>query len=275
MDERTRAIQKAEKSLEAATKQYQAEYFESVWRAIGGSVAIGADGIESVASNTVFLNAWKRIVGRGVNSSIKEHLKDLQELQAKFYKKNEKPMLPFSQIKKIVEGDLLRNVESFAKAYNDSTVVASAVRQASVGFISSGMSYSDVRAALYEYTNGNKNKLGAVENYNFVQIRIQDTFAEYDRRLSNEYANQLGLNYFIYQGGEITTTREFCEERAAKVYTREEGIAFDALEWEGKKPNNVFFNDCGGYNCRHFLDWISYELAVQLRPDIKKSVFDV
>ena len=93
--------------------------------------------------------------------------------------------------------------------------------------------------------------------------------------MSNEYANQLQLNYFIYQGGEIKTTRAFCEERNGNVYTREEGASWNSLQWEGQKEGNNIFIDGGGYNCRHYLDWISYELAKQLRPNIERSTYDL
>lgn len=273
--DRAKAIQSAEIALQKLSNSLQGEYFDSVWRAISPAVTMQVGGITAVAGADVFLVAWKRILGRGINKFIKTELLELEKQAAEYYKKYPSKTLSFSEVQKIVVNDLRRNLENFAKAYNDSTDVALRLRTFAITKIQQGLSSADIRGAIEDEVLGTETKLGIVDNYNFVKVRVQDVFSEYDRRLSNQYANQLGLNYFIYQGGEIKTTRPFCDQLNAKVFTREEGVEISQQDWEGKKPNNNFFTDCGGYNCRHYLDWISYELAVQLRPDIKKSVYDV
>lgn len=271
---RIKAVQQAEIELQTLTKQLQREYYLAVARVVASAINTDGDTITAVAGNNVFVNAWKRLIGRGINSFLIEKFKYLEGLQAQYYSKFDTDFLDFDQIQKAVENGLKVNLQAFANSYNDSLVVAGQVRAQVLALITQGLSAGEIADKLDGIMNGTNTALGIVENYNFYQIRVQDTFAEYDRRLSNEYASQLKLNYFIYQGGEIKTTRQFCEERNGNVYTREEGEAFNLLDWEGKKVGHRFFIDCGGYNCRHYLDWISYELAVQLRPDIKKSIYD-
>ena len=88
-------------------------------------------------------------------------------------------------------------------------------------------------------------------------------------------------NAFFYQGTEIKTTRDFCKVRKGKVITREEaltwGTSSDELggytnkaqgQFNGKNANYNPLVDIGGHNCRHHLDWIPNELAVQLRSDL-------
>ena len=93
-----------------------------------------------------------------------------------------------------------------------------------------------------------------------------DIYSQYDRVAANEMRKSLGLKYAIYEGGEIETTREFCEERNRKVFSEEEILSWSELTWKGKP--DIGYNpiiDCGGYNCRHKLRWISTELALKLR----------
>lgn len=118
--------------------------------------------------------------------------------------------------------------------------------------------------------------------------QITNVHDRYDRQTTREYSTALGLDYAIYQGGIIDDSRDFCVERNGKVFTREEiqlfGTSQDtyggytnksAGEFKGKfKPSTKVYDpetDLGGYNCRHHLGWITYELAVQLRPDLKKA----
>lgn len=122
---------------------------------------------------------------------------------------------------------------------------------------------------------GTKNKLGVIGNFQEMIMQSGTKTEEYDRFISNEYSRAISLNYAIYQGGEIETTRQFCDDRNGRVFNREEILAWNNETWKGKKtPHNIII-DCGGYNCRHYYDWISYELAKQLRPNIKRSRFDL
>lgn len=95
-----------------------------------------------------------------------------------------------------------------------------------------------------------------------------DSFAEVDRTLTGVYAEELGLNYFIYEGGTMKTTRPFCEERNGKVFTSSEIDAWNRLSWQGKNESSTVQISQGGYNCRHHFSPISQELAEQLRPDL-------
>lgn len=93
-----------------------------------------------------------------------------------------------------------------------------------------------------------------------------DIYSQYDRVAGNEMRKTLGLKYAIYEGGEIETTRPFCDERNGKVYSEEEILSWANLDFKGKP--DIAYNpiiDCGGYNCRHKLRWISTELALKLR----------
>lgn len=96
-----------------------------------------------------------------------------------------------------------------------------------------------------------------------------DIYSQMQRVGANKIRIELGLTHAIYQGGLIATSRDFCEDRNRKCFSDEEIMSWSSLKWEGKPE--IGYNpiiDCGGYNCRHRLDWISDELAKRLRPDL-------
>lgn len=132
-----------------------------------------------------------------------------------------------------------------------------------------------------------RNLLGRV-GVGLVETKLSEALPsgllQVDRETNTQFANDLQLNHAIYQGGLIKTSREFCEERNNKVFTREEILRFgtsrdkyggytnkSAGEFQGKTKTYNPLTDIGGYNCRHFYSWISEELAIILRPDLKKG----
>lgn len=127
--------------------------------------------------------------------------------------------------------------------------------------------YRSTLEEVKNFISGNKEQAGLLEKYarNFVY----DTYSQVDRVTAAVFADKLQLDYAMYEGGLIKTSRKFCRERNGKVFTRAE-IA-DMLPKEGIPPNYNPFNDMGGYGCRHHWNWMGYTLAVFFRPDLKKD----
>lgn len=137
----------------------------------------------------------------------------------------------------------------------------------------SSQNRTDIKTLLTDQIKGKEDKLGLIQKYHYDNG--YNEFQAYSRSLDEQFSQALKLNYAIYSGGEILKTRPFCEERNGNVYNRETIESWDALEWQGKKPDNNIFIDLGGFNCIHDLVWISYELAIQLDPTIEKSKYDL
>lgn len=127
--------------------------------------------------------------------------------------------------------------------------------------------YRDTLEGVKTFIDGNKTTAGLLEKYhrNFVY----DTYSQVDRASSGIFADKLGLDYAIYEGGLIKTSRKFCKEHNGNVYTREEIAAFQPTE-AIPEPYNPF-QDLGGYGCRHHLNWISRAIAILLRPDLAEA----
>ena len=109
---------------------------------------------------------------------------------------------------------------------------------------------------------------GARSIKHHFQTNANDAYAQFDRTTQTTYADELGLRAFIYEGGLIETSREFCNERNGKVFTTDEAEAWKLLNWKGKNKDYDPLRDMGGHNCRHHPSFISDELAMRLRPEL-------
>ena len=110
-----------------------------------------------------------------------------------------------------------------------------------------------------------------------LQNLVLDVYQQTDRAVSKEYAVRLKLDTFIYAGGLIETSREFCKRRNNQVFTEDEAAnwANDSTLPRTKKERDsgVITGydpviDLGRWNCRHRTRYISRELAKELRPDL-------
>jgi hypothetical protein len=110
-----------------------------------------------------------------------------------------------------------------------------------------------------------------------LQNLVLDVYQQTDRAVSKEYGTRLKLDTFIYAGGLIETSREFCKRRNNQVFTEDEAAnwANDSTLPRTKKERDsgVITGydpviDLGRWNCRHRTRYISRELAKELRPDL-------
>lgn len=89
-----------------------------------------------------------------------------------------------------------------------------------------------------------------------------------DRSYSAAVNDELGIEWYEYLGGEIPTTRPFCEHREGKIFHRKEIEAWgdgnnsggikDIQDgtWAGRidgTDSKSIFTFVGGWNCRHYL----------------------
>lgn len=168
-------------------------------------------------------------------------------------------------------------IDSFIK---DKTI-AKQVKTTMLAGVTNGTDIKVLTKSMNELLVGTGNRGGAVE----AQFRtyVYDSYSQFDRENSNVFAIELDLNYGVYAGGLVADSREFCEVRNGNVFTRAEiakfGTPSDKFggytnkskgEFQGKNKDYIPERDCGGYNCGHTLNWVTYEVAKSIRPDIPK-----
>lgn len=158
--------------------------------------------------------------------------------------------------------------------------LATPLRNTLLEGISSGSSYTDLLQNVQSIIIGNDVNEGNLLRYS-RQI-VSDSLSVTDREFTNIVANDLGLTWYLYAGGEISTTRCFCDERNGRYYHAEEIKAWGRGEglgtcatkdgWAGmfKGTNeSTIFAYAGGYNCQH--SWLPVSEAVVPQEDIERA----
>ena len=146
--------------------------------------------------------------------------------------------------------------------------------------VAGGIPMRKLEKALKVQIQGTKNTAGVLEKN--IGGFVLDAYQVADRVASNEFAKRLGLRYFIYSGGLIETSRPFCRKRNRKVFTTEEAmrdwprdstLPRTKAEKEAGGPPADYnpLEDCGRWNCRHRIMYISEQDAIRMRPELKSK----
>ncbi len=145
--------------------------------------------------------------------------------------------------------------------------------------VAAGVPMSVLARALRVHIQGTKNAPGALERT--VGGFVLDTYNQADALTNQEFAKRLDLRYFVYSGGLIETSREFCRKRNAKVFSTEEAEDWGndstlprtkaEKEAGGKPAGYVPLVDRGRWNCRHRILYISEQEAFRRRPDLRPN----
>ena len=106
---------------------------------------------------------------------------------------------------------------------------------------------------------GNDEIEGRLQRY--YRQYAYDTYNEVESSADLYLADNLELEYFIYEGDVVDKSRPFCEERYGKVFSRKDIERWREMDWKGKNKDVPFEISRGGYNCRHRINWITAELA--------------
>lgn len=132
---------------------------------------------------------------------------------------------------------------------------------------------------LSEFTEGIYTKLTTTPDADgwltrYYRAYAYDKYQEYDRANNKVFANKLGLTDFIYAGGLIDDSREFCKERNNKVFTLEEAQKWKddpdlpkskAERESGTLEGYVPELNMGRWRCRHVARFVSKEMASEFR----------
>lgn len=97
-----------------------------------------------------------------------------------------------------------------------------------------------------------------------LETELNTMLSSFSQTVSNNRADELGLELFIYVGPDDKITRDFCEAvlEEGPIYTRKE---IDDLNNHPDNESDLdVFTYCGGYNCRHRWIGISKEDAIEM-----------
>jgi hypothetical protein len=120
--------------------------------------------------------------------------------------------------------------------------------------VNTGGSFQGMLKQVQDYIIGNPEKEGRLLRYS-KQI-VSDTLFQYSRAYQASVTDDLGLEWYLYEGGVQDTSRPFCIARAGKFWNQKTIEGWASEEWQGKDPlttESSIFILCGGFNCRHSL----------------------
>lgn len=268
--ERRRIIQQAEKRLKTRLVRLEGslntlvirDFFKKLNTDKDGNILKTRNNRQLMNLNKAMRNRISQKVQKELNELVNKELARIAKINDKYFKllgANKKLRRTINRRRNSLRAQFKRTV---IQSISANLAISNRLRQG----IRQGQNIKDLRSETSDFIKG-KDKLGVLSHHVWKQDGFEQ-FEVHSRRVQEAYANSLNLDYAIYQGGEIKTTREFCDEHNGKVYSRVEIARLGQQTWQGKKEDNNIFVDCGGYNCRHEWQWISKQLAVRLRPEV-------
>lgn len=113
---------------------------------------------------------------------------------------------------------------------------------------------------------------GGLQQY--YRNNAYDTMMSADRQIGEVMADELGMQYAFWAGGKLPTSRNLCVHNAGKIIdtAKFRNLTFEKMKkmYQQGLPNgkNGTWNpitDLGGFGCIHRFDYISTDLALQLK----------
>lgn len=120
--------------------------------------------------------------------------------------------------------------------------------------VNSGGQFKGFLDELRTFVIGNEKVEGRVLSYS--RGYLKDALIQYSRTYQQAMTADLKLEFYLYSGGLIDTSRQFCQERAGKYFHHKEIESWASLEWSGKyrgTTESSIFIYVGGYSCSHEL----------------------
>lgn len=138
--------------------------------------------------------------------------------------------------------------------------------------VSSGASWSKTVQDIQSFVTGDADNDGRLLRYS-KQI-ASDSFSTADRAYTNAVAEDNDFEWYLYTGGLLEDSRDFCEKRNNNYYHYKEVEAWGNLsDWQGRMPNTnpqTIFINCGGFNCKHSL--IPRSVFAVPKSDIQRNI---
>ena len=114
---------------------------------------------------------------------------------------------------------------------------------------------SELNKTLRKFIEGTDTEKAFLERY--IKQTTNDSVMTFNAEYIQTIADDLDVEYYLYQGTLIQDSRPFCVARSGRFFTKEEVQAWPNLKgWQGRMAgtnSSTIFIYRGGYNCRHQL----------------------
>lgn len=269
-DEHTKKINDLIDGLFERVRSVQSEFYDNLYDDIVKSLTENGKIKRGNVGSLSAFPAYRKASGRLLNWII-EAINELSESIAKYFGFVTKRNVS-EDVRKATE-TLLNQLGYNGKKFSESGVLYSLVSDSSVErrvkvaaiqAINTGKSLKDFRVQLQAMILGDRatGKFGIVEAHYHTNART--LFSEFDRSVSYNIAAKYDLNYVVWSGPRLTSSRSFCASKKGKVFPVSEIKGFDKKDWQGKIPGQSTIISAGGYNCTDNLLYITKEMAEEM-----------
>lgn len=197
---------------------------------------------------------------------------EVAKLQNQYFNLIEKTFKPSKLLAEIQKQSINSAIESLTESGIGANVTDE-IKDMLQRNITSGGSYSELQTQLRNSILSNKTGGGLLERY--TKQVTTDSIQQFNAQYAHAVSDDLGLDWFMYVGSNIETTREFCEHLTKKKYVHRSEISvivdgdIDGFHvkinpktklWYGAIPDtneNNFKINRGGFNCAHQLAPVS------------------
>lgn len=158
---------------------------------------------------------------------------------------------PNRQFMKALQKQVIADIESSLLNEGMISQVKNPLSQLLNQNINSGASFTGMLDQVKAFIKGDANEGKLLRH---VKTVVRDVLFNYSRTYQIAVAADLGLEFYLYSGGLIDTSRPWCKERAGKYFHHKEIEAWADESWAGKRPDTTqssIFIYAGGYSCLH------------------------
>jgi hypothetical protein len=148
--------------------------------------------------------------------------------------------------------------------------------------VTNGQNFSEAVKTLRNFIEGDDKLEGTLERY--VKQVAKDSFSISDRQYTQTITNDLEIEWYVYRGGLIASSRPFCTMNNDKYFHKKEiedfgrGIDIDGKkltpeELQGRKAgtdSSTIFVFAGGYNCDH--SWLPVSISIVPKDVIERNI---
>ena len=193
--------------------------------------------------------------------------KDELDLSGKDFSKIQGTVDKFIKERIGLLGDTVAEDSFLSSILNDETV-KQRVKQQAYASKMAGDGATAFRKNMKSLILGEEGKAGAVEGY--YNTYVYDSYNQVDSAVQEQYSQELGLSAFVYEGGLISTSREFCRKKNGRCFLKSEALKEWPDELKVAKPANYQpLIHRGGYNCRHGISYVTNRRAMRMRDDLE------
>lgn len=188
----------------------------------------------------------------------------------KYFTSIEETFKPSRIFLKNLQTDTISTIEKYVLRDGLQSQVINPLSQILSQNINSGGKFSGFLEQVRDYVKGNLEVEGRAMSYTRTYLR--NTLFQYSRAYQESITSDLGLDWYLYSGGIIDTSREFCRERNGNYYHRKEIESWASLTWKGKDKTTTessIFILLGGHGCSHSL--IPVHLSVVPKEAINRQ----